>query len=418
MLFSLPEPVLYAMERLEKAGFQAFAVGGCVRDHVLGLAPHDYDICTSALPEDMLSLFRDHRVIETGLKHGTLTVLTQEMPLEITTFRLDGEYLDGRHPTSVQFTTQVEEDLSRRDFTINAMAYSPLRGLVDPFGGRQDCQNRLIRCVGAPEKRFEEDGLRILRALRFSARLGFPIEEKTARAVIEERNRLQRISRERIAAELTGLLLGEQTARVLARFPQVLETAVPELAGLIHTPHWEKALDAVSLTPRDPLLRWAALLEKCAAAPREAAALARQILLGLKMPTKTIDAVSQLILWHTAPLTAGGMQEMLMHVGPERLDQLLTLGQVNQTVFGSLDAQAAARETEALRQAVKKLMDENACYTLSQLAVGGSDAAAAGLRGPAIGNALNQLLLQVTRGETPNEREALLSALQSFAPSP
>ena len=176
MDFLLPAPVQRALSMLGEAGFSAYVVGGCVRDWVLGIPPHDFDICTSAAPEEMKEIFRDERTIETGIKHGTLTVLMEGEPLEITTFRLDGDYLDGRHPSSVSFTRNIEEDLSRRDFTINAMAYSPREGLCDPFGGQADCKAGIIRCVGEPERRFTEDALRILRALRFSARLGFPIE--------------------------------------------------------------------------------------------------------------------------------------------------------------------------------------------------------------------------------------------------
>ena len=184
MRLALPKPVETALSRLEKAGYSAYVVGGCVRDHVLGFTPHDYDICSAATPEEMQKVFQGERTIETGLKHGTLTVLLSGMPLEITTYRVDGAYSDGRHPDSVQFTARVEDDLSRRDFTINAMAYSPSAGLVDPFGGQADCERGVIRCVGDPAARFGEDALRILRALRFSSRLGFPIEEATAQAAV------------------------------------------------------------------------------------------------------------------------------------------------------------------------------------------------------------------------------------------
>ena len=203
MRLTLPKPVDAALSRLEAAGFPAFAVGGCVRDHVLGFTPHDYDICTAATPEEMQRVFQNERTIETGLKHGTLTVLLAGMPLEITTFRVDGAYSDGRHPDSVRFTARVEDDLARRDFTINAMAYSPAAGLVDPFGGQEDCKAGIIRCVGDPAARFGEDALRILRALRFSARLGFPIEDATARAIRDGKAQLCHVSRERIAVELT-----------------------------------------------------------------------------------------------------------------------------------------------------------------------------------------------------------------------
>ena len=254
MVFMLPGPVERALDRLHAAGFSAYVVGGCVRDWVLGVAPHDYDICTAARPEDMQRIFQGERTIETGLRHGTLTVLLDGMPLEITTFRLDGEYLDGRHPASVRFTGRVEDDLSRRDFTINAMAYAPAAGLVDPFGGREDCRRGVIRCVGEAEKRFAEDALRILRALRFSARLRFPIAPETDAALRAGRTQLERISRERIAAELTGLLLGDGAGGVLMAYPEVIRTVLPELSALTAGPAWARTLRRVDAKGGEPSL--------------------------------------------------------------------------------------------------------------------------------------------------------------------
>ena len=245
MRLTLSKPVEAALSRLENAGFSAYAVGGCVRDHVLGFTPHDYDICTSATPERMQEVFKGERTIETGLKHGTLTVLLFGMPLEITTFRVDGAYSDGRHPDSVRFTARVEDDLSRRDFTINAMAYSPKAGLVDHFCGQEDCRRGVIRCVGNPVERFGEDALRILRALRFSARLGFPVEEATARAIREGRAQLCHVSRERIAVELSGLLQGKDASGVLRQFPEVIEAVLPELQPLTAGEQWETTLRTV-----------------------------------------------------------------------------------------------------------------------------------------------------------------------------
>lgn len=407
LLLTLPKPVETALSRLESAGFSAYAVGGCVRDHVLGFTPHDYDICTAATPEEMQQVFQNERTIETGLKHGTLTVLLRGMPLEITTFRLDGAYSDGRHPDSVQFTSRVEDDLSRRDFTINAMAYSPKEGLVDPFGGQADCKAGVIRCVGDPAARFGEDALRILRALRFSARLGFPIEEATANAVREGRTQLCHVSRERIAVELTGLLQGKDASSVLRQFPEVIETALPELGALIHGPHWETTLRTLDAAPKDVYLCWAAFLRLCGSE-----AVAYEALKSLKMSVKIMDTVSQLVRWQGAELRPESLQETLMRIGPERLEQLILLRQAARTAEQKESPEAVARDTEALRQKLKTLLEENACYTLSQLAVNGKDMAALGLRGPAIGEALHGLLLKVVRGETANEREALLEAAQ------
>lgn len=410
MRLTLPKPVEAALSRLENAGFSAYAVGGCVRDHMLGFTPHDYDICTSATPERMQEVFKGERTIETGLKHGTLTVLLFGMPLEITTFRVDGAYSDGRHPDSVRFTARVEDDLSRRDFTINAMAYSPKAGLVDPFGGQEDCRRGVIRCVGNPVERFGEDALRILRALRFSARLGFPVEEATARAIREGRTQLCHVSRERIAVELSGLLQGRDASGVLRQFPEVIEAVLPDLQPLTAGEQWETTLLAVDAASKDLYLRWAAFLRLCGTDAEDSGRLALSMLRGLKMSTKIMDTVTELVQWQNADLRPETMQEMLMRIGPEQLGQLILLRQAMRIAEQKESPDAIARDTETLKEKLKALLAENACYTLAQLAVNGKDMAALGLRGPAIGETLHALLLQVARGQLPNDREALLDA--------
>lgn len=439
MNFELPWPVHEALERLCGAGFAAYAVGGCVRDWVLGVSPHDYDICTAATPEEMRRIFREERTVETGLRHGTLTVILGDMPLEITTFRQDGEYLDGRHPASVRFTARVEEDLARRDFTINAMAYTPQAGLVDPFGGQEDCRAGIIRCVGDPETRFLEDALRILRALRFSARLGFSIEAETARAIRTLRGSLEKISRERVAAELTGMLVGQEAAPVLRNFSQVLFSVLPTLAPMGDCPQnsvyhafpvWEHTLRAVELAPRDPVLRWAALLHDCEKPacrqrdekgrdhfpghPEKSAESARFILQGLKLPVRFTQAVTELILWHDARFGPEEMQEMLVRLGPERLAQLLLLRRADQLAHAPWLARQAEETYRVLEVERERLLSEHACYTLAQLAVNGGDLAALGLRGPQIGAALKRLLLAVARREVRNDREQLLRLAQTY----
>ena len=413
MFFALPKPVETALSRLEEAGFSAYAVGGCVRDHVLGFTPHDYDICTAATPEETRRVFQGERTIDTGVKHGTLTVLLSGMPLEITTFRVDGAYSDGRHPDEVRFTANVEDDLSRRDFTINAMAYSPKEGLIDPFGGREDCKRGVIRCVGNPAARFGEDALRILRALRFSARLGFPIEEATAMAVREGRAQLCHVSRERIAVELTGLLQGQDAVSVLWQFPEVVEAVLPELASLMAGPKWETTLLTVNAAPRDLCIRWAAFLRLCGTDAEDSSLLARELLKSLKMSVKIMDTVSELVLWQDAELCPETMQEMLMRLGSERLTQLIPLRQAIRVAEQKESLEVINRETKALNEKLEALLEKNACYTLAQLAVNGKDMASLGLRGPAIGKTLQGLLLQVVRGQLPNDRDALLYAAKN-----
>lgn len=405
----LPGSVRRAMDLLEGAGYAAYAVGGCVRDWALGMTPHDYDVCTAAPPEEMKRVFAGYRTLETGLKHGTLTVLMDGAPIEITAFRLDGDYRDGRHPDSVRFTGRIEDDLSRRDFTVNAMAYSPLRGLADPFGGRADCQRGVIRCVGDARTRFQEDSLRVLRALRFSARLGFEIEAETAKAVHEEKTGLRRVSRERIAAELNGLLLGGGAGKVLTQYADVVGEALEGLwpAG------GSAALAAarVDACPPELPVRWAALL-----LDGDAPQTARAVLAGLKQSAELIGQAGDLTAYHHAwggaPEESMSLREKLMRAGPEGLARLLSLEQADRTVKHPRQAEKIARETDVSREKLQKLLDENACVSLRQLAVHGGDLLALGYRGREIGEKLEETLLRVVREELPNEKRALLDSLR------
>ncbi len=397
MRMALPASVREAMDRLEKAGFAAYAVGGCVRDSLLGLSPHDYDVCTAASPEEMKEVFAGERLIETGIRHGTLTVLLSGEPIEITAFRVDGAYQDGRHPSSVRFTKRVEDDLSRRDFTVNAMAYSPTRGLVDPFGGQADCERGLIRCVGAAKERFEEDALRILRALRFSARLGFPIEESTAAAIHAQKENLRRISRERVAAEMNGLLLGNHAGRLIEEFPDVIAGALA-CSGL----PWPLAAKRVDNCPKDLAVRWAALLLD-GGDPR----MAESVLTNLRQPLALIHAAQAL----TANLALPGrasIRETMMALGAEETGRLLSLRKADQLARFPRQAEEANRAEAQARAEMQRLLDEDACFAIRQLAVNGRDLTALGLQGKAVGETLEKLLLRVVREEAPNHRETLL----------
>ena len=268
-MLQLPQGARYVMARLEESGYQAYAVGGCVRDSLLGRAPKDWDICTDALPEDMQRIFRCDHLIETGLKHGTLTVMKGGEPYEVTTFRVDGEYTDHRHPDGVHFVTEVREDLARRDFTVNAMAWNPKTGVVDAFGGREDLARGVIRCVGDAETRFGEDALRIMRALRFASVYGFAIEEETARAIHRLKDTLQDVAAERIRVELAKLLCGQGAGQILREYSDVLFAILPQLAAMHgfdqHTPYhaydvWEHTVRAVESVPANEVLRLTMLL--------------------------------------------------------------------------------------------------------------------------------------------------------------
>lgn len=272
MTMDMPKNVDTAINLLQSAGFEAYAVGGCVRDSLLGKTPNDWDITTSAKPEDMKSVFADFHCIDTGIKHGTVTVVIDGEPLEITTFRLDGEYEDNRHPKSVTFTSNLGADLGRRDFTVNAMAYSKMTGTVDLFGGQNDLKNGIIRCVGDPNRRFNEDALRTLRALRFASALDFEIEEKTAQSLLENRALLGNISEERIVKELLKLVCGKGAKRILTDFAPVLFEILPELQPMYKNSHdnphhcydiYEHTLIAVESIDPEPTLRFAMLLHDC-----------------------------------------------------------------------------------------------------------------------------------------------------------
>ena len=392
MRFELPPGALEVLRRLNAAGHQAYAVGGCVRDLARGVPPHDYDICTSALPAQTERCFAGERVVETGIKHGTVTVLMAGEPYEITTFRTDGDYLDGRHPQSVAFTDSLTEDLRRRDFTINAMAYHPDTGLRDPFGGQADIARRVIRCVGDAGARFTEDALRILRALRFAAELGFDIAPDTARAMRELSGRLALISRERIAAELLRALNGINAVPVLQAFDTVLLAALPDYpaAALPDYPAaaLPEALHALAILPRgDTVLRLAALLSPCGEAGARALA-------SLKPSRALSSQVLALTAAAGADISRAELPLWLAQLGEAQLRRLLTL-----------------QGRDDLLSCLPALLAQHPPLTLGELQINGRDLTAVGLpAGAELGRTLNALHRRVLLGELPNERGALLAA--------
>ena len=388
MRFELPPGALEVLRRLNAAGYQAYAVGGCVRDLARGVPPHDYDICTSALPAQTERCFAGERVVETGIKHGTVTVLMAGEPYEITTFRTDGDYLDGRHPQSVAFTDSLTEDLRRRDFTINAMAYHPDIGLRDPFDGQADIARRMIRCVGDAGARFTEDALRILRALRFAAELGFDIAPDTARAMRELSGRLALISRERIAAELLRALNGINTVPVLQAFDTVLLAALPDYPAAA----LPEALHALAILPRgDIVLRLAALLTPCGAA-------GARVLASLKPSRALSSQVLALTAAAGEDISRAELPLWLARLGETQLRRLLTL-----------------QGRDDLLSCLPALLAQRLPLTLGDLAINGRDLTAAGLpAGAELGRTLNALHRRVLLGELPNERGALLAAAMTM----
>ena len=435
MTMDMPKNVDTAINLLQSAGFEAYAVGGCVRDSLLGKTPNDWDITTSAKPEDMKSVFADFHCIDTGIKHGTVTVVIDGEPLEITTFRLDGEYEDNRHPKSVTFTSDLGADLGRRDFTVNAMAYSKMTGTVDLFGGQNDLKNRIIRCVGDPDRRFNEDALRILRALRFASALDFEIEEKTAQSLLKNRALLGNISEERIAKELLKLVCGKGAKRILTDFAPVLFEILPELQPMYKNSHdnphhcydiYEHTLIAVESIDPEPTLRFAMLLHDCGKPAvkkfdengvahfyghqRISAEISAQILARLKVSNKFRDEILFLVSNHDRWELYENTEKMPRYLSKFGLDGVLNLLKVMRAdVLAQspeyryrLDQIADAEET------AKNLAAQKPCLSLSELQINGRTLMDIGIpQGRKLGAVLAQLLDEVIDGVTKNTQEAL-----------
>ena len=435
----LPDSVKACLDRLEGAGFAAYVVGGCVRDACLGLVPGDYDMCTSALPEETESLFSDHRLVLAGKKHGTVGVVTADGVIEITTFRTEGDYRDNRHPEWVKFVPHIADDLARRDFTVNAMAYSPIRGYADPFGGQGDLEQKVLRAVGDPQTRFQEDALRILRGVRFAIRYGLNVEQKTMDAMLSLRGLMDNLARERIYEELSKLL-PLVSAADLIRFAPIFAAVIPELEDCIgfdqRNPHhthdvYGHTAHVVARVSPDLTLRWAALLHDVGKPhtfsldktgrghfyghAKESASLADKILLRLKAPTVLRQQTVRLIEQHMTPLTPDRklLRRRLSALGSESLYQLLQLQEADWSGKGTDEVRENGEFSE-IRRILSEIEAENACLSLKDLGVNGHDLMAAGITGPAIGRTLNQLLALVLDEQLPNEKSALLTAAHHF----
>ena len=399
------------LDTLHAAGYAAYAVGGCVRDSLLGRTAHDWDLCTSALPQQVMELFGAEQCIPTGLQHGTVTIKYGGQLYETTTFRTEGSYTDGRHPDAVQFVPDVREDLARRDFTINAMAYNEAEGLVDPFGGQKDLQNGLLRAVGEPQQRFTEDALRILRLYRFAARFGFALDAATARAARQLAPHLDCISAERIQEELAKLLTAPQPGAYLE--PAVLAVVLPELTPENLTVA-KPVVDACPAGEKNLPVRWAALLGALGETDT------RRVLKRLRCSNACIEETAVLVRE-----TAGkGVSEEKApaHPGDIHLRQLL--GRYGLCTVERLCALCAALHPQAAldctlaAQRARQLEADGVCCRVSQLAVNGRDLMAAGIpAGPALRRVLEALLDGVIRAEYLNEKPALLAAAQKISAS-
>lgn len=438
----LKKDVKWTIEQLCARGYEAYAVGGCVRDLLLGKQPQDWDITTSALPQQVRACFPGHVLLDTGLAHGTLTLVLRGVPYEITTFRREGAYEDGRRPSQVFFDAGLAQDLARRDFTINALAYNDREGLVDCFGGQVDLQARLVRCVGQADARFAEDGLRILRGLRFAAQLGFSLEEKTGASIIQNRMLLKRIAAERVQKELSGLLCGTQPGPVLDRFAQVLSAVLPEIEPMVGfaqcNPYhdkdvWQHTVQAVQYAKPKLEVRLALLFHDMGkphcftctqgqghfyghAAHSETIAKTR--LAALRYSRAITEKVLLLVRMHDRPLqkTEKSIRRLLGKIGQENFEDLLEVqrGDVwGQSPLYREERLAHLCEIQTLYQ---KILQEGQCFSLRDLSVSGGDLLALGLpQGKAVGQGLQALLQQVVDGNLPNEKEALLQWFGSRA---
>ena len=441
MKMKLPKSVNQIIRSLQTAGYDAYAVGGCVRDALLGREPQDWDITTSATPEVVKSLFS--HTIDTGIVHGTVTVMQNHVGYEVTTYRIDGEYADGRHPNEVTFTDNLLEDLRRRDFTINAMAYNDERGLVDAFEGEADLARGILRCVGDASERFSEDALRMLRAVRFAAQLDFAIEERTAQAIRELSGTLEKVSAERIQTELVKILTSDHPEELRQAWELGL-TAVflPEFDCMMKAPQnnkhhccsvGEHTLCALQEVQKDKVLRLTMLLHDVAKPactsedengsqhfyghPELGADMARQILRRLKFDNDTTARVCALVRFHDErpPLQEHILRRFVSRVGQERIPDLLAVKRADTLAQSTYHRQEKLEYVEALAKMYTRFLEDRQCLRKQDLAVNGKDLIALGIEpGPRIGAALDELLERVLDEPALNTKEKLLTLAHNF----
>ena len=438
MQITVPDKVRAVLEALEAAGYEAYVVGGCVRDALLGRQPNDWDICTSALPETTRHIAQaaGFETYDTGIKHGTITVRVDDENFEVTTYRSDGAYLDGRHPESVEFLNDIEGDLLRRDFTVNAMAYHPERGLVDIAGGAADLEAHVLRAVGDAHTRFEEDGLRIIRALRFAATFGFEIEQRTSAAVHADRQLLGRVATERISAEFMKLLCGADACRILLEYRDVIAVFLPQLAPLFdlpqHTPYhcydaWEHSVRAASSIEPDPTLRLAALLHDvgkptCATTdaagvshfhghPQAGAPLAQEICRVLRLPSATCQQVEFLVRYHDSRNSwiAHHIRSAIVKFGTDAVRHVFKVMRADLSAHSELGRTQGLKRVDAYEQEFEQALEQMEAFSLHDLAINGTDLHKAGIEpGPEFGRLLNAALDEVACGRLSNDHDVLM----------
>ncbi len=444
MVINIPSQVNRAIEILENGGHSAYIVGGAVRNILMGIPVNDWDITTSALPEETLELFRDFRTIETGIKHGTVTVIIDEINLEITTFRIERGYSDNRHPDKVDFTDKIDDDLSRRDFTVNAIAYSPERGFADPFSGCEDIAKEVIRCVGNPDKRFGEDALRILRALRFSSVLGFDIDSETAESIHRNKHLLKNISVERIFVELSKLLCGVKASEILREYKDVIFFILPELEPMDnctqnHERHiydvWEHTVKAVESVPPDPALRFAMLLHDsgkphCKTTDQNgidhfyshgkiSKKIAFDMLARLKTSNRFRDTVCNLVEYHDFlpdKISKKTYKKYIAKLGLETVENLFYIREANVLAQNPKFHAESLAQNETGKKTLEEIKNEENCFKISDLAVDGRKLENIGIApSPAMGKIMKKLLDEVMDEKLPNDEGELIERAKQLA---
>ncbi len=440
MTIQLPGKVKYIIDTLVQAGHEAYAVGGCIRDSILGRVPGDWDITTSASPQQVKQLFL--KTVDTGIQHGTVTVMEGREAFEVTTYRIDGEYEDQRHPREVIFTSSLLEDLKRRDFTINAMAYNDTEGLIDAFHGMEDIEKQVIRCVGNPVDRFNEDALRMMRAVRFAAQLGFTIEENTQSAVRRLAQNLDRISAERIQAELVKLLVSEHPEMMRTVYELGMsQVFLPEFDEMMKTPQnnryhkynvGEHSILAMQNIRNDKVLRLTMLLHDvgkpaCRTVdengiyhfyghPAQGAKMAKIILRRLKFDNDTIRSVTNLIAWHDdrPSLREASVRRAIHRVGLEQYPALFEVKRADTLAKNNYRRKEKLELIDSYESLYHEIMAKRQCLTLKDLAVNGTDMLELGLeRGKEIGVTLNRLLMHVLERPEDNTREILMNLVKT-----
>lgn len=431
----LPSDVINIIDTITKAGYEAYAVGGCIRDRLLNKEPEDYDITTSATPEEVKKLFK--RTIDTGIEHGTITIMLLHKGYEVTTYRIDGKYEDSRHPKDVTFTKTLEEDLLRRDFTINAMAYNDEKGLVDPFDGQKDLKNGIIRCVGNPQERFKEDALRIMRGVRFSAQLGYEIEDETLAAMKNLSANLKNISMERIQTELVKLVISNHPEKLLTAYEcGITSVFMPEFDAIMNCSqnhphhcysvgmHTIKGMEFIS---NDKYLRLAMLFHDIGKPltkkvdeqgvdhfhghPLESKRLCRTVLKRLKFDNNTIDTVSTLVGYHDYPvtLTHSGIRKALREMGEDIFPMVMEIKRADILSQSTYKREEKLKKLSDIDILYQEVLAAKCCFSLRELGVNGKDLINIGYPStPELGKELNRLLDRVIEDPTLNEKNILL----------